>query len=390
MPIRRILNALRLFFLAVCVAAVGARVAWTRFPEQVERVDNWVVKTSEHRDRRELSRAAKAKEENLPDAAREHLLNVAEMTEGVKHGDRLEGLRQQALGYLRDAAAGSGDDEEALKWANELHRLSDLNTPNELARAKLLARLGMYDESIALFERLVDLGQGRADYNLPYFKALVAAGRGADALQVLLMMEEGSGLEPPLGGWEFRSRVPGTPWSDAVFMDLATSEGSVTLGGEVAAGIAAESVTELRLDLPRGASVLGRGLMLTLVLSDGSAVTLKQDAVQRLNQLAGLEDGDGFRALAMSDPYIVLNVPELPEGEQVMAYRLEISLVPVLPDEVAAFLESDAGAAAIAEVEQRLAAPSPPRLRSMELPWQTDPLVRERARLDVLKEAIRG
>lgn len=375
MSLRRTLNLLRIFFLGLCIAAIGARVAWTKYPDQVDRVDNWIVRTAEHRVRRELNRARTAKEAGKNEVALEHLLNVAESTDEIKHGDRLEGLREMALTYLRDEYRRLGQLEESMRWADELHELNERNTMNELARAKLLGELGQFEEpvvqvepieydeygkilnpppptmtekSIALFARLDDLTEGRAVVELPYLEQLVRAEQGTDALELLLRMKEGSGLDLPLDGWELRYRVPGTAWSDAVFIDL---DGEGVPSGSVALEVPAEGFREVRLDVPRGASVIGKRPMLELSLSDGASVTVHLGNLQRLNQLEAIEEG--FRGVSMSDPYLVFDVPELAGDVTVTGATLQLELLPVMPERVRSFLESDLGAAALKELESR-------------------------------------
>ena len=349
MPLRRFLNLLRVLFLGVCIVAIGARVVWTKYPEQVQEVDDWIVRTSEHDVRRELNRAKKAQTAGDPEKAIGHFLNVVDATEGIKRGDRLEVVRTPSLIALRDHHYGEGRLEEALAWADKLHELDERNLANELARAKLFGSLGKVDESIALLAWLNDLTQGKSQYELAHFDQLVSAARGKEAVEVLVGMKAASGIELPLKGWEIRYRLTETPWSKVVGFDLGLDLGDedVSQGG-IALGVPADTLREIRIDAPRGASLLAKQVRVVLALSDGKEFILGLSDITRLNQLEEVDGG--LRGSAKSDPFMVMTVPELASDVDITDVTLELHMVPVLPPRISDFLESELGARSLEEV----------------------------------------
>ena len=350
MPLRRFLNFLRLLFLGVCIAAIGARVVWTEYPDQVQRADDWIVRNVGHKVRRELTRATKAEKAGDPEAALRHYLKVVEDTEGTKRGDRLEEVRAPSLIALRDHHYGEGRLEEALAWADKLHELDERNLANELSRAKLLGALGKTDESIALFAWLNDLTQGISQYETAYFNQLVQSERGPEAVELLVRMQSASGLELPLKGWEMRYRLPESPKTNVTGFDLEGEEagGGITARGGVALGVPADAIQEVRIDAPRGASLLAKQVRLIVSLSDGQEATLGLKDVTRLNQL--VEVDGGIRGNAKSDPFMVMALPEISGDVDITEITLELDLAPVFPQHINDFLESDLGARSLQEV----------------------------------------
>ncbi len=345
MPLRRLLNVLRVIFLGVFIAAIGARVAWTKYPEHVDKLDEWIVEASQHEARRELQSARKAQEDGEPEVAVEHLLNVAEVTEGIKRGDRLESVRAPSLMALRDHYHRTGDLEKALEWANQLHELDERNLPNELARARLMGALQMPEESLALLAWLNDLTQGQDEYGLAYFDQLVRAEQGKEAVELLLQMEKAHGLTRPMKAWEIRYRQTGTPNPAALTFDL---KGEKSVRGGVEVEVAADSLTDVRIDAPRGASIFLQDPTLVLSLNDGSEVKLGLEDITRLNHLN--EADGGLLCRSQQDPFMVWSAPELPAGAVITGAVFQAGLRPILPERLYEFLSSDLGTQSLQEV----------------------------------------
>lgn len=376
MPIRRFLNVLRVVFLMVFVVAIGARVVWAKYPKLVDDADAWVVATHGHEARRFVRRGLKAKAAGESEAMVAHFTSAAEATSDVKNGDRLEVTRRTALSHLRDACSTASKPQDALEWSQELHKLDERDTKNELARAKLLLQLGNEEEGLALLARLADLGQGSAELETPYFEALLRGGFGTRALARILESKGPGVLDLPLDNWEVRSQGPGKGWSANTRYSMApAAPGADAKGSLYGATYAIETpaggLTALRFDLPRAARVRVADPVFVLSLSNGTERSFSLADISRFRQLKEVDGG--FIAHSENDPFFVIPVPDLDPDLTVKSVSVSAQLHRMLPEQIQSFLASPEGRRALSELDQQ--APSRGTVRD---------------RIEQLKELLHG
>lgn len=183
---RQLPNLGRTLLLLFSCAAGCTALVWTCWPELVHELDTSIVKLYEHGSTEAWN---EAREVVVVDRARgiERLADLLEDLEDIQKSDRLGGIKRAALDLLTASLEAEGDFARAAGWAERWTGFDERDLNARIRLAELLSRTaGREEEGIGLLAEVQRRIPEVEAINESYVGMLIAAGRGAEACQVLL------------------------------------------------------------------------------------------------------------------------------------------------------------------------------------------------------------
>lgn len=325
MTVRKILQKIRVVFLGVSLAAVGAAYVWDQQPEFVERVDGWFMRRYTHDAYSDLKRA----EDHVAGDRSSDAIRVLDiLVPSLRHVGRihrLEPARKRALALLSDLLAERGDVDRSLEFADELHELDDRDLLNAVRRTDLLHRLGRDDESFAAIEAAARVGLRNPMVANAYLVSLARFESPDAAVLTILRHADQLLPRPPASGWESMILPLTGPMIKLRISSTLDASGRM----QWVVPVTPEPVVakRIRLDLPTTTMIRLDNLSIILRTTGDHEHVLDLANLRRSPRIE--REGDSLVYRGGNDPFLVLDVPESMQAEALgeVEYRAQVRAV---------------------------------------------------------------
>ena len=335
LSVNTLFNLLRATLLALAVLAVLVALAWRYAPQQIDRMDGWIVAHYSGAYQQRL-RAARAQVGTNPRAAITQLEGLLDDLAGVKTQDRLAAVKRKAFSALVGVLDDLEDYPAAQRWARQWTLFDERDLKARVRYAMLLgetvatradgvARMAKLYQRIpevkmvalgyaSLLDRAGAIGQAQAVYEA-YSDAVDKRDAGSLRPMAEVFWDYGK-------GFSVRTRV------QAVAVTVGAGRDGIFFGNQ-------PGVRRLRLD-PVASLFEPR-----LFLWDASGEHRVDLAAQRLSLHDMRTSDDGGLLVDGSDPYLVWTLPPAWTGKP-----LSLLLTGRLDERPAWLIEADAGSPA--------------------------------------------
>ena len=181
-----ILNLLRSVFLGLSLACAATATVWHHYPDVVRRFDESIVNGHVLSASDVLSEAEDLLHAGERDGALSLFEDLARSLRDAKPGDRLFRPRKTAIEEAARLLIGSGENQLALEWCDELHEIDPRDMLNGLRRVRLMRICGRAEEGRARLAEITRVAKGDWRIQADLISTLLDYGEAETVLRALL------------------------------------------------------------------------------------------------------------------------------------------------------------------------------------------------------------
>ncbi len=332
MSTRPLLNALRIAFLLGSLCAVFTALQWKRVRPYTVKLDKYLVERLTKEPTETFDAAIAQLKAGEEEAGLSALTKLAGDLRDVRLGTRLATVKTDTLDELGARLLAAGKHEEAMQWTEELLDYDPRDFPALIRRAELHRLTGNDESELEDIQAAFRVGAAPGPAIGPFIDAMARRGRRDEIAEALLGLGHSGPLVVPPTGWEFR-------WAEASEADYAGAVDFSPKPDPLTGRLRGETPTQpgvtitvqhLRVDLPQGLHAALQSLEVDLTIQDGSKRSIGLAEVVRTSHLEP-QEGGGFVAQGLADPYLVMEVPGSSAWEGVAQVSITMDIHPLLP-----------------------------------------------------------